>query len=67
MRRLARLLALVGAAAAGLAILRRARGEARERVEVSFDDGSSVSFDGSSAEAERLMPLARRVLASARG
>ena len=43
------------------------RREPRERVDLYFDDGSVVSFASSTDVAARLMPLARRVLASARG
>ncbi len=53
--------------AAGLALWRRSSGKSRERVELYFSDGSMVSFPEESAEAARLIPLARRVLTTARG
>jgi hypothetical protein len=63
------LLALAGLASgalAGTAAYRRWFGESRERLEVYFDDGSFVSFGERSAEAARLLPLARQVLVAAR-
>jgi hypothetical protein len=59
-------LALAGGALAGLALLRRIWGEPRERVDLYFEDGSMVSFASTTSEAARLLPLARRVLASSR-
>lgn len=67
MRRVLALLALLGASLAGASLLRRARPETREHVDLYFADGSVVSFEPSSPQAARLLPLARRVLASARG
>jgi hypothetical protein len=64
-----RSLALVGFASGalvGTAVYRRWFGGSRERVDVYFDDGSFVTFVAGSAEAERLLPLARRVLLAAR-
>jgi hypothetical protein len=37
-----------------------------ERLDVYFDDGSFVTFVAGSPEAERLLPVARQVLAAAR-
>jgi acetyl-CoA carboxylase carboxyltransferase component len=65
MRRFLAVLALGGGALAGIGLLRRGR-EARERVDLYFDDGSMVSLAASAPEAARLLPLARRVLASTR-
>jgi hypothetical protein len=67
MRRFLTSLALAGGTLGGVALWRRSRAEARERLDLYFEDGSMVSFDASSSQAERLMPLARRVLAAARG
>ena len=53
--------------AAGLALWRRSSGKGRERIELYFSDGSMVSLPEDSTEAARLIPLARRVLTSARG
>jgi hypothetical protein len=41
-------------------------GERGQRLDVYFDDGSFVTFDAGSAEGDRLIPLARRVLVAAR-
>jgi hypothetical protein len=57
----------VGGVAAGAAIVRRACCKERERLDLYFDDGSVISLGASRPDAARLMPLARRVLASARG
>jgi hypothetical protein len=65
-----RSLALVGFASgalAGTAVYRRWFGRSQERLDVYFDDGSFVTFAAGSGEAERLLPLARRVLTAARG
>ena len=64
-----RLLALAGFASgalAGSAAYRHWFGGSRERLDVYFDDGSFVTFGAGSAEAERLLPLARQVLTVAR-
>jgi hypothetical protein len=54
--------------AGGAMALRRRRGSRRpERVDLFFDDGSSVSLDARHAEAARLLPLAQAVLTAARG
>jgi hypothetical protein len=57
---------LTAAAAAGVAFWRRRRRPA-EHVDVYASDGSMVSFAPGSAAGDRLLPLARRVLAAARG
>jgi hypothetical protein len=64
-----RLLAVAGFASgvlAGTVLYRRATRARRERVDLYFDDGSMVSLAVGSPEAERLLPLARRVLSTAR-
>jgi hypothetical protein len=64
-----RLLALAGFASgalAGTAAYRHWFGASRERVDVYFQDGSFVTFEAGSPEAERLLPLARQVCAAAR-
>jgi len=53
-------------ALAGTAAYRRWFGASRERLDVYFDDGSFVTFGERSAEAARLLPLARQVLVAAR-
>jgi hypothetical protein len=64
-----RLLALAGFASgalAGTAAYRRWVGRERGRIDVYFDDGSFVTFVAGSPEAERLLPIARQVLAAGR-
>jgi hypothetical protein len=51
---------------AGSVLYRRATGRRRDRVDVYFADGSMVSFVEGSPEAEKLLPVARDVLAAAR-
>jgi hypothetical protein len=63
------LLTLAGFASgalAGTAVYRRWFGATPERVDVYFEDGSFVTFEGESREAARLLPLAQQVLAAAR-
>ena len=66
-RRLLPLLALLGAWAAGIALLRRTAGARRERVDLYFEDGSMQSLSNGAPEAARLLPLARAALEAARG
>ena len=64
-----KLFALSGLASGGLAAVlayRRWFGDARGRIDVYFADGSFVTSVEGSKEAERLLPLAREVLAAAR-
>jgi hypothetical protein len=61
-----RLLAGVALAASlAAAVLFRRRSRRRDRVEVYFDDGSTVSLDEGSPEASTVLPLARRMLETA--
>jgi hypothetical protein len=60
-------LGVVAGAAAGAALWLRRAGAPREHVDVYYADGSMVSFAAGSPEGERLLPIARRVLAAARG
>jgi len=53
-------------ALAGTALYRRWFAGGGERLDVYFDDGSFVTFTGSSPETARLLPLARQVLQAAR-
>jgi hypothetical protein len=62
-------LALLGFAtglAAGTVLYRRSGRARRERVDLYFDDGSMVSLGDGSPGAERLLPLARRIVSTAR-
>jgi hypothetical protein len=64
-----RLLAVAGFASgalAGTALYRHWFGAGRERVDLYFDDGSFVTFGAGSSTADRLLPLAQQVLATAR-
>ncbi|HYY32057.1 MAG TPA: hypothetical protein VE693_00520 [Gaiellaceae bacterium] len=63
---LAPLVVITGAAAAGAVWLRRGVAP-REHVDLYFADGSMISFTPGSPEGDRLLPIARRVLASTRG
>jgi hypothetical protein len=66
-RKLFALLALLGAWAAGITLLRRASGARRDRVDLYFDDGSMQSLSDGAPEATQLLPLARAALSAARG
>jgi hypothetical protein len=46
---------------------RRRSARRRERVDLYFADGSMVSLEQGSLEADRLLPLAHGVLGAARG
>jgi hypothetical protein len=65
MRRSAALLGVAGGALVGAAFIRR-RGVRQERVDLYFEDGSMVSLSNGSADAARLLPLARDILRHAR-
>ena len=65
-RRVAALLGVGLGAGAGTVLLRRGGRARRERVDLYFDDGSMISLAEGSPEAARLLPVARRILASAR-
>jgi hypothetical protein len=61
-----RLVLVLAAAGAGIAYLRRHRTPA-ERVDLYFEDGSMVSLAAGSGQGDKLVGLARDVLAAARG
>jgi len=65
-RRLAALLAALGAVAGAAALWRRRSGAGKDRADVYFPDGSMVSFAEGTDEAARLFPVARRILAQSR-
>lgn len=52
---------------AGSVLYRRTVARRRERVDVYFDDGSMITYDDGSPEADTLLPIARDALDSARG
>jgi len=56
---------LVGVGIAAGAAYESWRSNRRDRLDVYFDDGSFVTYVDGSAEAARLLPLARQVLAAA--
>jgi hypothetical protein len=58
---------LAAGSAVGTVLYRRRAARRRERVELYFGDGSMVSLTEGSAEADRLLGLARELLAAARG
>jgi hypothetical protein len=66
-RRLAAAVGLAVGAAAAAAYWLRGTGSPREHVDLYFADGSMVSFTPGTPEGEKLLPIARRVLAAARG
>jgi hypothetical protein len=63
---LLRIAGFASGALAGTLAYRYLFGDRGERLDVYFDDGSFVTFAGGSGEADRLIPLARRVLVAAR-
>jgi hypothetical protein len=65
-RRLLTLAGFVSGAFAGTVVYRRSLGRRRDRLDVYFDDGSMVSLVEGSPEADRLLPVARELLATAR-
>ena len=58
---------VVSAAAVAGAVLWRRRSRRQERVDLYYADGSMVSLEHGSAQADRLIPLARDVIVAARG
>ncbi len=64
-RSAAALLGLAGGMLAGAAFVRR-RSVQLNRVDLYYEDGSMVSLTNGSADADRLLQLARRILHTAR-
>jgi len=64
-RSAAAILGVVGGMVTGAAFIRR-RSVRHERVDLYYEDGSMVSLSNGSPDAERLLPLAREILRSAR-
>ena len=65
-RRALALLGLVTGLLAVTAFIRRGTSRTREHVDLYFGDGSMVSLSDGSADAQRLLPLAREFLRTAR-
>jgi hypothetical protein len=65
-RSAAAVLGVLGGVLAGAAFIRRQTAQ-RERADLYFEDGSMLSLADGSSGAERLLPLARRVISHARG
>jgi hypothetical protein len=65
MRRHRLVTGLALAASLAGAVLFRSRVRRRDRVEVYFEDGTTVSLDDGSPEASTVLPLARRLLDTA--
>ena len=51
---------------AGSVLYRRTVARRRERVDVYFENGSMITFDDGSPEADKLLPIARNALSAAR-
>ena len=64
--RVAAALVAIGSVVGAAAIWRRRSGAGKDHADVYFADGSMVSFAEGSDEADRLFPVARRILAQAR-
>lgn len=64
-RSVAVLLGILGGMLAGAAFIRR-RAANSDRADLYYEDGSMISIDDGSADAERLFPLAREVIRSTR-
>ena len=64
MRRLLAALVLVAGSIAGAVLFRR-HARSRERVDLYFEDGTTLALPGGSPEAAAVLPLARRLLAAA--
>jgi hypothetical protein len=52
---------------AGSVLYRRTVARKRERVDVYYQDGSMITYDEGSSEADELLTVARDALAAARG
>jgi hypothetical protein len=60
-------LLLFAGSLAGTIFYRRRAAARRDRIDVYFEDGSMLSLAESSPEASTVLPLARRILETARG
>jgi hypothetical protein len=66
LRRLLRFLVLIGVACAGIVVLRRRLLTRRERVDLYYEDGTLVSLEQGSGEAETLLSRAHDAVTAAR-
>jgi hypothetical protein len=64
-RSAAAILGVLGGMLLGAAFIRRQTAD-RERADLYFEDGSMLSLANGSPGADRLLPLARRIIAEAR-
>jgi hypothetical protein len=64
MRRKLGLAGFAAGVAVGTLLYRRRAGTRRERVDLYYDDGSMLSLSEGLPDAERLLPLARSILAA---
>jgi len=55
---------IVGGAVAATVLVRRALRSSDERIDLYFEDGSMISLEGDSPEAQRLLPVARDLLST---
>lgn len=62
-RRLLRALTLAGLAAGAIALLRRRTARRRDRVDLYYEDGSMASLGEGTEAGDRILPLAREILA----
>jgi hypothetical protein len=65
-RSAAAILGVLGGMIAGAALIRRQTAN-RARADLYFEDGSMLSLTNGSPGAERLLPLARRIIGETRG
>jgi hypothetical protein len=64
-RSAAAVLGVVGGLLAGVAFVRRLAAQ-RDRVDLYFEDGSMLSLTNGSPGADRILPLARQIIRTAR-
>ena len=58
------LVLIAGGAVAVTVLVRRALRGSDERIDLYFEDGSMISLEGDSPEAQRLLPVARDLLST---
>jgi hypothetical protein len=67
LRRLFGFIALLGVAFLGIVVYRRRFAGRHERVDLYYEDGTLVTLTEESSGSENLLPLARELIAAARG